>query len=82
VTDVHPSNAVLAAHALDAVPDDGERAGVEAHLELCHECRVQLREFRLAAAELVGEGQTVDLDDASLDRAWDRVRRRIGRETS
>lgn len=78
MTEVHPSKAVLAAHALDAVPDDGERAGVEAHLDACQECRVQLREFRLAAAELVGEEGTVALDGASLDRAWDRVRRRIG----
>ena len=79
MSDVHPSKAVLASHALGAVPDDGERQGVEAHLDDCVECRVQLREFKLAAAELVGEGETVVLEEASLERAWARVRRRIGR---
>lgn len=79
MSEVHPSKAVLAAHALDAVPDDGERAGVEAHLDACEECRIQLREFRLAAAELVGGQSTVVLEGEALDRTWDRVRRRIGK---
>jgi putative transcriptional regulator len=80
VTDVHPSKAVLAAHALGAVPaDDGERAAVDAHLDGCAECRAQLREFRLAAAELVGAEDPVVIDDEALDRAWERVQKRLGR---
>ncbi|MEY2567107.1 MAG: hypothetical protein QOE35_1636 [Actinomycetota bacterium] len=80
VTDVHPSKAVLAAHALGAVPDDdGEQAAVDAHLDACAECRAQLREFRLAAAELVGAEDPVVIDDEALDRAWERVQKRLGR---
>ena len=79
MTEVHPSDALLASHALEAVPDDGERAGVERHLDDCDECRARLREFRLAAAELVGEQGTLALDADALERTWDRVRRRIGR---
>ena len=75
---MHPSKATLASHALGAVPDDGERAAVESHLEVCDECRAQLREFRLAAAELAGDDVPVEIDDGALDRAWERVRRRIG----
>lgn len=78
MSDLHPSNAVLAAHALEAVPDDGERAAVEAHLDGCSDCRAQLREFRLAAAELVGDQAVVDIDDDALDRAWSEVQRRLG----
>ena len=69
---------MLAAHALEAVPDDGERAAVEAHLDACSDCRAQLREFRLAAAELVGDQAVIDVDDDALERAWTEVRRRLG----
>jgi hypothetical protein len=80
VTDVHPSKAVLAAHALGAVPeDDGDRAAVDAHLDDCDECRGQLREFRLAAAELVDGEAPIVIDDEALDRAWDKVQKRLGR---
>ena len=79
VPDVHPSTATLAAHALDAVPDDGERQAVAAHVETCADCRAQLREFRLAAAELLGDRDHVVLDDEALARTWERVRRRLGR---
>lgn len=75
--DVHPSKAVLASHALGAVPDDGERAAVERHLDHCEECQAQLREFRLAATQLVDGDHTVDLDPAALARTWDKVQRRL-----
>jgi anti-sigma factor ChrR (cupin superfamily) len=79
VTDVHPSKAVLAAHALGALPDDdGERAAVEAHVGACEECHAQLREFRLAAAALVGDQDPVVIDDAALDRTWEKVQKRLG----
>jgi anti-sigma factor ChrR (cupin superfamily) len=74
----HPSREVLAAHALGAVPDDGERASVESHLDACARCRAQLREFRLAAAELADAAPPVDVDLAALERAWQQVRNRIG----
>ena len=69
---------MLAAHALEAVPDDGERAAVESHIDACSDCRAQLREFRLAAAELVGDQEVIEIDDDALDRTWNEVQRRLG----
>jgi anti-sigma-K factor RskA len=39
------------AYALGALPED-ERAGYEAHVETCHECRAELDELRRAAEAL------------------------------
>jgi anti-sigma factor RsiW len=66
---------VLAAYALGATPDD-ERPAVEAHVAECTTCRAQLRDFQLAAEQLV-DGRVVDLHDDALDRAWKRVLRRL-----
>ena len=74
--DVHPTKEVLAAHALGALPDDGERATVESHVVACAECGAQMREFRLAAAALVADGEAV-VDLAALERTWAQVKRRI-----
>jgi hypothetical protein len=73
----HPDKAVLASHALGATPAD-EEATLEAHLAGCADCRRVLREFRLAAAELVGQ-DLVDVDLAALDRIWAQVKHRIQR---
>jgi anti-sigma factor RsiW len=76
--DAHPTKEVLAAHALGALPDDGERARVEAHVDACPECQVQLVEFGIAVNELAGP-PPVDVDLAALDRAWAEVKRRLDR---
>ncbi|MEY2474962.1 MAG: hypothetical protein QOG87_277 [Actinomycetota bacterium] len=77
--DVHPSKEVLAAHALGALPDDGERATVDNHIGACADCAALLREFRLAVASLVDDHghDGVDVDLAALERAWAEVKRRI-----
>ena len=78
--DVHPSKEVLAAHALGALPDDGERATVMDHVAACVDCAAQLREFHLAVADLAsdhGLSGDVDVDLAALERAWAEVKRRI-----
>ena len=76
--DVHPAKEVLAAHALGALPDDGERATVDSHIGACADCAAMLREFRLAAAALVDDRPNgVDIDLAALERAWAEVKRRI-----
>jgi anti-sigma factor ChrR (cupin superfamily) len=82
--DVHPSKEALAAHALGALPDDGERALVAAHVGECASCAAQLGEFRQAAAALVpddtnGSKGEVDFDLAALERAWAQVKRRLAR---
>ncbi len=78
--DVHPHKEVLAAHALGALPDDGERATVDSHLGACADCAATLHEFRLAAAALVDNHTNgVDVDLAALERAWAEVKRRIDR---
>ena len=76
--DVHPSKEALAAHALGALPDDGERATVQRHVDACPSCADQLAEFRQAASALTANGDvTVDL--AALERAWAEVKRRLDR---
>lgn len=75
---MHPTNEVLAAHALGALPDDGERATVERHVVACGECAHQMREFRLAAATLVADSEAL-VDLAALERTWAQVKRRIDR---
>ena len=79
--DVHPGKEALAAHALGALPDDGERATVEDHVGACADCAALLSEFRLAAAALTADRgpNGVDLDLAALDRAWAEVKRRLDR---
>jgi anti-sigma factor RsiW len=72
----HPTPAVLASHALGALPS-AEEADVEAHLATCEECRGRLREFRQATSELVG--RPVDVDLTVLDRIWSQVKQRIRR---
>ena len=78
--ETHPGNEVLAAHALGALPDDGEQAAVDDHVGACAACAAQLHEFRLAAAALVDERSADDqtvIDLAALERAWEQVKRRI-----
>jgi anti-sigma-K factor RskA len=47
----HPFSDSLAAYALSALPGE-ERAEVEAHLETCAECRLELDELRLVTGAL------------------------------
>jgi anti-sigma factor RsiW len=80
----HISKADLASYALGAVPAEADaEAEMKAHLADCSACRLQLREFRQAATDLVDpepvDVEPVDVDLPALERVWERVRKRIHR---